>query len=36
LLSAKRGFTESWRFDSRRSFQLSVKTLFPVVVASLS
>jgi hypothetical protein len=31
VLSAKRGFTESCRFGSRRSFQLSVKTLFPVV-----
>jgi hypothetical protein len=34
VLSAKRGFTESCTFGSRRSFQLSVKTLFPVVSGS--
>jgi hypothetical protein len=31
-VSSERGFTESWRFGSRRSLQLSVKTLFPVVL----
>jgi hypothetical protein len=32
LALGEEGFTESWWFGSRRSFQLSVKTLFPVVV----
>jgi hypothetical protein len=32
VLSAKRGFTESWSFGSRRSSWLTVKTLFPVMI----
>jgi hypothetical protein len=36
LFTVGQSFAESWRFGSRRSFQLSVKTLFPVVNAYVS